>query len=79
MEKKLISKISEAVYKKFPELKGEKPKVKPEPQAKSIRSENKFILTYKGYVIDPSGRKFPRNVRVVADQKGKIIRMSTSR
>ena len=79
MDKKLIGKISEAVYKKFPELKGNKPKIKPEAQAKSIQAKNKYILTYKGFAIDQSGRKFPRNVRVVADQKGKILRMSTSR
>ena len=79
MEKELVKKISKSVYKKFPELDGKKPKVKPEPQAKSFRAENKFILTYKGFAIDQSGRKFPRNVRVVADQKGKILRMSTSR
>jgi hypothetical protein len=79
MDKKLIGKISEAVYKKFPELKGKKPKVKPEARAKSIRAENKYVLTFKGYAVDQSGRKFPRNVRVVADQKGKILRMSTSR
>lgn len=79
MNQKLINKISKTVYKKFPELRGSRPMVKQEAQAKSMQAEPKFILTYKGVNVDPSGRKFPRNVRVIADQRGEIVRISTSR
>ena len=79
MNHKEISKISKSVYKQFPELTGSKPKVKQRPQSKSIDSIPTYVLTYHSVSRDETGRKFPRQVRVVAHSNGKIRRMSTSR
>ena len=79
MNHKEISKISKSVYKQFPELTGSSPKVKQRSQAKSIDSIPTYVLTYHSVAKDKNGRKFPRQVRVVAHPNGKIRRMSTSR
>ena len=77
MEPKLIEKITKKVYSKFPELKGSKPKIK---QSKTLSSQKtNFVLTYNTISKDIRGHKIPRHVRVVADPKGKIIKISTSR
>ncbi len=77
MDPKLINKISKKVYSKFPELKGSKPTVK---QSKTVSSQKtNFVLTYNTISKDIRGNKIPRHVRIVADARGKIIKMSTSR
>lgn len=77
MEKKVVEKISKMVYAKFPEVKGKKPKIK---TSKTVTMDNgNFILTYNATAKDIRGRSIPRYVRVVANAKGKIIKMSTSR
>ena len=75
MDKKLVEKISKTVYKKFPELKGSSPRIN---QSKSPVNEE-YVLVYKAHTTDIRGNKLPRSVRVVADAKGKIQRISTSR
>jgi len=77
MDPKLIEKISRKVFTQFPELKGSKPKIK---QSKSLSSQpSNYVLTYNIISKDIQGHKIPRHVRVVADSKGKILKMSTSR
>jgi hypothetical protein len=75
MDKKFVSKISKTVYKKFPELKGSSPRIN---QSKSPVNEE-YVLVYKAHTTDIRGTKLPRSVRVVANSKGKILRISTSR
>ena len=79
MNQKVISKISKSVYKQFPEVTGSSPKVKQRSQAKSIDAIPTYVLTYHSVSRDKNGRKFPRQIRVVAHSNGKILRMSTSR
>lgn len=82
MDKKVVSKISKSVYQQFPEMKGSRPKVENnnQPRAKSMKNgPNTFLLTFRTVAKDPTGRKIPRQVRVIANEKGKILRLSTSR
>jgi len=82
MEKNVINKISDSVYQKFPDMKGSQLKIEENkrPGAKSINPKDEtFLLTYKSTAKDPLGRKIPRWVRVIANTKGKILRISTSR
>lgn len=82
MDKRAISKISKSVYQQFPEMKGTHPRVENnnQPRAKSLKNlPTTFLLTFKAVAKDPTGRKIPRQVRVVANEKGKILRLSTSR
>jgi hypothetical protein len=81
MDKKIINKISKTVYQQFPEMQGSQPRVRSNygPQAKSIKTKPTVLLTYRTMAKNPNGQKIPRQVRVVANEKGKILRISTSR
>lgn len=76
MDQSSVEKVSRKVKKQFPEMKGISPAVR---KSSESRGRVKYELTYKGKVELPGGRKLRRVVRVVADEKGKIIRMSTSK
>ncbi|MFN2145579.1 MAG: hypothetical protein ACK2T7_09510 [Anaerolineales bacterium] len=77
MDPKLVEKISKTVYAKFPEVKGKKPRIK---TSKTVTADQgNIILTYNSTAKDMLGRSIPRHVRVVVTDKGKIIKMSTSR
>jgi hypothetical protein len=75
MDRQTITKVSQNVYRSFPELRGKPPQVRTQKSP----GEETFILIYKGSAVQPNGKRIPRNVRVVADAQGKILRMSTSR
>lgn len=71
MESHSISKINQEVYHRFPELKGTKPKIQ--------KMDATTLLVYKTQVHLPDGKILNRSVRVVANERGEIIKMSTSR
>lgn len=76
MEDRAIKKVTRKVTKQFPEMKGAKPTVR---RRSSSGNKIQFELTYKGKVEVPGGRTLRRVVRVVADESGSVIRMSTSK
>jgi hypothetical protein len=71
MDRSLLNSICNQVYRKFPETSGAQPKV-------TARPEDQFLLIFKASVKTADGRSLPRTVRVVADARGKIIKMTTS-
>ena len=75
MNHKTIDSISRKVGKRFPETQGKTPRV---TQQKSAGQSN-FLLTYNGTSNGPGGRSMKRTVRVVANEKGKILKISTSK
>ncbi|MBW8010115.1 MAG: hypothetical protein FVQ83_02580 [Chloroflexi bacterium] len=81
MNRKSLNTISNKVYQRFPEVAGNKPRVKNVTRvtAKSVSGPETFELTFRGTAINASGKNMPRLVRVVANAKGKILRISTSR
>lgn len=79
MNQKIINQISKTVYKKFPEIRGSRPKVKQQPHAKTLNVDPNYVLTYRTITSLENGNRLPRQVRVVANRNGKIIRISTSR
>jgi hypothetical protein len=72
MENSIIQVINSEVYKKFPEIKGESPNIKP-------YGANQYLLVYKAKAKTADGLTIPRTVRVVANKDGKINKISTSR
>jgi hypothetical protein len=72
-----LIKVSKKVIKQFPEMDGVKPSIKAQNPPGNIREQ--FLLTFKGKADLPGGSKLNRIVRVVADEKGRVIRISTSR
>jgi hypothetical protein len=77
MDKGILEQVSRHVAKKFPEMVGVRPTIR--RQGKSSSDDPCFVLTFKGKAELPGGRKISRIVRVVADDSGRIIRMSTSK
>jgi hypothetical protein len=72
---KTIDKISNEVYRKYPDLKGVKPKVTPREGVKSSDT----LLVYQKKVSGPGGKSINRIVRAVADESGKVKKISTSK
>jgi hypothetical protein len=79
MDSKIISNIKREIYRQFPEIAGEEPSVKPQASAKSAGQTAKYLITFKGRVAQTSGPTFSRSVRVVADDNGRILKVTTSR
>ena len=67
-----LSKISQQVFKKFPEVSGSAPSSQAMPGGK-------VLLIYRGAGKTPDGKTINRSVRVVVGADGKIEKMSTSR
>jgi len=72
MDQQTIAKVCEKVNKRFPETVKKKPKVKPYEGDLSL-----LIFNFK--VKTANGKLLPRTVRVIANPKGKIIKITTSR
>lgn len=77
MDRSTISKISQQVSRQFPEMAGVNPTM--QPQKGSTKTGQRYVLTYKGKADLPGGRVMKRIVRVVVDDQGHIIRISTSK
>lgn len=78
LDRKTLSQVNREIFRKFPEMKGIHPDVKAERKA-GREGRDRFVLTYKGKAALPGGGNITRIVRVVADQRGRILRMSTSK
>jgi hypothetical protein len=74
-----IDSIARQVYGQFPDVKGARPNVQAQAGAKTPNSAQRFVLTFKSNGAGPSGKTIPRIVRVVADERGKVLKISTSR
>jgi hypothetical protein len=72
MDRETMQKVCEQIYKRFPDVKGSKPKVRAYEEEQSL-----LIFQSKGTTAD--GRSIPRTVRVVVSPNGKIKKVSTSR
>lgn len=75
-----IDTISRQIYRQFPEVRDARPMVQNQPGAKSASGgTDRFVLTFKGSGQGPGGQTINRIVRVVADDRGKVLKVSTSR
>lgn len=72
--------ITKQVYQKFPELKGSSPVIqsRPAPGAKSPGAGEHYLVTFKGGQTVGQKTIF-RVVRVTADARGRVVKISTSR
>jgi len=73
-----IESIARQVYGQFPDVRGARPSVQGQ-SPKTPNGRTQFVLTFKGSAQASGGRTIQRIVRVVADERGKVVRMSTSR
>jgi hypothetical protein len=70
LDSSTVEKISQRVFREYPEMRGARP---------SVTSAGKgYTLVYKATAQTPAG-PIARVVRVVADERGKVTRLSTSK
>lgn len=77
MKTETVQVISKQIYRRFPEFKGVKPKVRSQQTSKT--TSQTYLLTYATRAKIAEDRFLERWVRVVVDESGKIIKISTSR
>jgi hypothetical protein len=72
-----LQSIARQVYQKFPELKGASPQVQGQsaPGAKAFGPADHYLVVFKGR----GPQNIVRVVRVTADSRGRVLKMSTSR
>jgi len=75
MDPDAIARVTKEVVRTYGEMQGASPTVRRETQA----PEEQYILTYKAKVNLPGGKQMSRIVRVTADSRGRVQRISTSR
>jgi len=84
MDPNVLKAIVAQVYRRFPEFSGCQPKVRLQdaPQPKSIVIKPTYLLTFHSTARAQSAtgsKTLPRWVRVVVSEKGKILKVTTSR
>ena len=80
MDKEIVTSINNKVYRRFPELNGKAPKIQSQnTNTKNARSSPTYLFIYSGTVRISGNKTMPRLVRVVVNEKGKILKISTSR
>jgi hypothetical protein len=66
----VIESITQRVVREYPEMRGSKPTITSE--------KTRYSLVFRGKVATPAG-DLSRQVRVVVDENGHILRMSTTK
>ena len=72
MESGVLEKICNQIYRKYPEFKGKRPKVKAYTGTQSL-------LLFSTHVEGADGKSITRSLRVIADENGRIGKVTTSR
>ena len=72
MDEAIVNEICKKVYQQFPLIKGVVPEIKPQPNEIQL-----FVFHSSGKTSDE--KTIPINIRVTVDQKGKILKISSSR
>jgi hypothetical protein len=75
MDADAIERVTREVVRTYAEMRGATPTVRRETQAPT----EQYALTYKAKVNLPGGKSMTRIVRVTADARGRVLRISTSR
>jgi len=72
MDDSIIKKVSDVVYRRFPDIAKKRPRVISRPNGENL-------LVYQQVVATETGAKMQQSVRVVVGEKGDILKITTSR
>lgn len=77
----IIKSVTNQIHKKFPEFAGVAPKIRRQPLPKENKSttHSLFLFTFNTSAHASGNVTIPRSVRVTVDERGKIIKITTSR
>ena len=84
LKPQVLQAVNQEICRRFPELRGVTPKIQERPASGSGASQPTYLLIYAaGLEGKGPGAKstqvLPWNVRVVVDEHGKVLKLSTSR
>ena len=85
LEPRHVEHICKKVHKKFPELRDVSPRVSTQAAPKAMSptrrqlANKQFLLTFRGSTALPGGKTMQRVVRVVANEKGKVLKLAVSK
>lgn len=78
MQKASIQKVCQQVYARFPQLQGTQPQVR--NQISTLEGNlPRYLLLFQNQSQTANGKVIVFRVRVVADERGQILKMTTSR
>lgn len=81
MDQDTLKSISKEVYRRFPEVKGKKPKIqllKPSNK-RTVHQAKTYLLVYSSQVKIDDQLTLPRLVRVIVTGDGQIVKITTSK
>lgn len=81
MDDKTFENVCKEVYRRFPEIRGVKPKIQPyrPSSAHSTAATTKTLFIFQGSGLTDNKKSLTYLVRVVVNADGSILRMSMSR
>ncbi len=79
MDPKILKNVSAQIYRQFPEMAGVQPKARLQAGAAAKSRGQTYLITFNTQVRLEGGKSLPRWVRVVVDDKGKVLKITTSR
>jgi len=82
MDSNLLKKIVTQIHRRYPEFAQSQPRVRMQkaPQSQPASQEPTYLLTFHSKAsAGPERKSLPRWMRVVVSQKGKILKVTTSR
>ncbi len=77
MDPRVVEKVCAQIYNKFPEVAGSRPKI--QAQSSEAAGTAHYLLIFHGSGTTADGKKIARTVRVVCTERGKVIKITTSR
>jgi hypothetical protein len=84
MDTNVLKAVVTQIHRRFPEFAGVQPKVRKQdaPQPKSLLAPQTYLLTFHSLAraeTSTGSKSIPRWVRVVINEQGKILKVTTSR
>jgi hypothetical protein len=80
MNQTLYKKVIDQIYRRYPEFTGARPKVRLQKSTASQNGGNGiYLFTFQKNVPIDDNKILPRWMRVMVNQQGKILKVSTSR
>jgi len=80
MKAELLDQISKQIHRRYPEFNGIRPKARLQTPPEGSRNPAKtYLVTFSKKVALGDGKTMNRTLRVVTDENGKILKVTTSR
>lgn len=76
MEPRILNDVIKQIHRRFPEMTGVRPKVQAQ---RAGQSNGTYLLIFHNHVRVAGEQSLPRVLRVVVDEEGNILKISTSR